>query len=82
MNRRKTAKTIKEFKTNYKGYDLVIPKGSTVTNQTALGPDDNYHFWNVSLEYVEKITGVKNSILLFDLAHYGLNIPAEFCEPY
>jgi hypothetical protein len=82
MNRRKTAKTIKEFKTNYKGYDLVIPKGSTVTNNTALGPDDNVRFWAVDLEYIKEITGFPDSMLRHDLTFYGLNIPAEFCEPY
>jgi len=78
----KTAKTIKKYTTNRYGYDLVIPKGSTVTNSTACGDDDSYRFWTNFHAEVEQITGFKDSILKHDLTHYGLDIPAEYCEPY
>jgi hypothetical protein len=78
----KTAKTIKEYQTTYKGYHIVVPVGSTVTNVTATGPDDQYRFWSGFHEYTEKLTGFKDSMLLHDLTHYGLNIPAEYCAPY
>lgn len=80
--RRKISRTIKDYKINYKGYNLIIPKGSKVSNQTACGPDDYYHFWVINMAYIEKLTGSKNSLLLHDLTHHGLNIPKEYCEPY
>jgi len=75
-------KTIKEFQIKFKGYDLIIPIGSTVTNMTAMGPDNAYHFWQDFHEYAERISGFKDSILKHDLTYYGINIPAEYCEPY
>jgi hypothetical protein len=78
----KTAKTIKEYKVNYNGYDLIIPVGSTVNNRTACGNDDNYRFLQNFNDLAEKVTTYKHSMLLHDLTYYGLNIPAEFCEPY
>jgi len=78
----KTAKTIKEFQTTYKGYDIVVPVGSTVTNMTASGPDDSYRFWADFTKYAAKLTGFQNSLLHHDLTHYGINIPAEYCDPY
>ncbi len=82
MKKHKIARTTKEFTTAYKGWDLVVPVGSIVSNKTAMGFDDAYRFWNDWTAYVEKLTGYKNSILAHDLTHYGLNIPAEYCEPY
>ena len=78
----KYSKTNKEYKTNYKGYEITVPIGSTVSNNTACGPDDLYHFWVDFREISENITGYKNSTLCHDLTFYGLNIPSEYCEPY
>lgn len=78
----KTAKTIKEFKTNFNGWDIVVPVGSIVSNKTACGNNDGYRFWRDFVVVAEKLTGCKNSILAHDLTYYGLNIPAEYCEPY
>ena len=78
----KTAKTIKEYKVTYLGYEITIPVGSTVSNTTACGPDDAYRFWKDWHKIAEKLTGYKNSILAHDLTYYGLNIPKEYCEEY
>lgn len=78
----KRSKTHTEYKVKAFGYDLTIPAGSIVTNQTACGPDDSYHFWVDWKEQAEHLTGYKNSTLAFDLTHYGINIPAEYCEAY
>lgn len=78
----KAAKTIKEYSVKAFGYDLVIPVGSPVSNNTACGNDDSYRFLGGVGAFARAVTGVENSILLWDLTHYGLNIPAEFCEPY
>jgi len=78
----KVSKTIKIYKAVFKDYVFTIPKGAKVTNLTASGPDDSYHFWYDFEEYVTKLTGTNDSMLAFDLKHYGLNFPADFCEPY
>lgn len=78
----KTAKTVKKYKINYKGYELTVPVGSTVSNKTACGNDDNYRFWIDFHKVAEEVSGFKSSLLRHDLTYYGLNIPAEYCEPY
>lgn len=79
----KRVKTIKEFKANnYFGYDIIVPVGSIVTNKTACGYDDDYRYWEDWQECAEKLTGFKNSCLAHDLTYHGINIPAEYCEPY
>ena len=81
-NTYKTAKVIKEYPVKVAGWDLVVPVGATVCNQTACGFDNNYRFWLDFREQAEKLTGYKSSILAHDLTHYGVNVPAEYCEPY
>jgi hypothetical protein len=80
----KTSKTIKEYRTKFGAghlkYDLTVPAGSQVSNQTALGCDDNYRF--LSGVPTKVLVGYDAPILAHDLTHYGLNIPAEYCEPY
>lgn len=78
----KTAKTVKDYAVKYSGYDLIIPAGSIVNNRTACGNDDTYHFLEGTRKLAKDVTGFPHSILAHDLAHYGLNIPAEYCEPY
>lgn len=74
--------TIKPYIVKYGGYEITVPEGATVTNKTACGDDDKYHFWVDWHKIIEEITGYKNSILAHDLTYYGLNIPAEYCKPY
>jgi hypothetical protein len=78
----KTAKTIKPYSVHFKGWDLEIPAGSIVSNETAGGCDDKYRFWSDYHKIAKELTGYHTSILRHDLEHYGLNIPAEYCEPY
>jgi len=73
-----TFTTTKEYKTTFKGYKIIIPKGSRATNQTACGVDDNYRFWSDFHKIAEEVTGFLNSMLAHDLTHYGLNIPKEY----
>jgi len=72
--RYKTAKTIREYKAVIHGYHSVIPVGTTVTNKTACGFDDNYRF---CAPWEGMPDGIRH-----DLEHYGINVPAEYCEPY
>lgn len=78
----KESKTIKEYKVKAFGHDIVVPVGSIVRNITACAPDDNYRFWADFGDYAKDETGLINSLLGHDLAHRGLDIPAEYCEPY
>lgn len=79
----KTAKTIKEYKVNYRDYgEITVPVGSTVRNKTACGNDDNYHFWTDFHKVAEEVSGFKDSFLRHDLTYYGLNIPSSYCESY
>jgi hypothetical protein len=84
MNRTvyKTARTHTEYRTVANGYELVIPAGSPVSNSTACGNDDSYRFLNGTAALAKAVTGFEHSILEHDLRYSGLNIPAEFCEPY
>lgn len=85
---RKQAQTVKEYRITAFGYDLVIPAGSIVSNDTACGPDDNYRFWVGYHAEVKKqhgqasILGATPPLLLHDLSYRGINVPAEYCEPY
>ena len=78
----KRSVTIKEYRINAYGYDIIVPINSIVSNSTACGYDDNYYFWENWQKIVEEITGFKESGLKHDLTYYGLNIPSEFCKPY
>ena len=78
----KTAKTVKPYTVEYRGYTITVPAGSTVSNQTAEGPSDNYRFWVSWHSVVKELTGFPDSMLAHDLTYYGLNIPEEYCEPY
>lgn len=78
----KLSRTTEEYRTKYKGWDIVVPAGSRVSNRTASGHDDAYHFWAGWSGVVEKLTGFKNSTLAHDLTYYGLDIPAAYCAPY
>ena len=73
----KHAKTIKPYETHFRGYDFTVPVGSLVSNNTAQGTNDNSRFWE---DFEETIP--EHTMLYHDLTYYGLNIPAEYCEPY
>lgn len=78
----KTSKTKREYRCRYRGYDLVIPVGSVVSNRTACGADDSYRFLQDTNELARQVTGFPTSTLQHDLTYYGLNIPADYCHPY
>ncbi len=78
----KSAKTIRPYTVKFYGggifpTTLTVPTGSIVSNQTAMGPDDSYRFWT---DYTKTVPA--NSMLAHDLKHYGVNVPAEYCEPW
>jgi hypothetical protein len=78
----KRSKTHTEYTTKYGSYEIIVPAGWPVSNGTALGPDDNIRFAQDPHKLARLVTGLRDSILRHDLEYYGLNIPAEYCEPY
>ena len=78
----KRAKTIKPYTVTFSRYEITVPAGSIVANSTACGNDDGYRFWQDWQATAKKLTGCSGSMLAHDLTYRGLNIPAEFCEPY
>lgn len=74
----KRAKVIKEYRTTLHKREVVVPVGATVDNKTACGLDDNYRFW---IDWGRTILFTQ-SILSHDLTHYGINVPADHCEPW
>ena len=77
-----TVKVIRAYPVRFGGYDLVVPVGARVSNVTSCGPDNNYRFWQDFHEQARAVTGFPNSLLSYDLTHYGVNVPAEYCEPW
>ena len=82
------AKSIKYSTTKFpyevevNGYQILIPAGTRVCNQTASGCDDTYRFVMGTSAIARTLTGLPSSILEHDLKHRGINVPAEFCHPY
>jgi hypothetical protein len=76
------AKTIKPYHVFKFGHNIVVPAGSLVSNQTAMGPDDSYHFWFDYEAELEKMDKFVANVLRHELEFRGINVPAELCEPY
>jgi hypothetical protein len=83
--------TKKPYRVNLEGFKFVVPKGCKVSNKTAMGADDNYHFLAIrnvcpepaliSLE--EWWSGNDMPLtLIHELTYKGVNIPAEYCNEY
>lgn len=64
--------TSKEIKMNFRGYDIIIPKGTRTTHQTAIGIDEKYNF-------IDDFSWIPSgqSLLKHDAVHYGIDIPAK-----
>jgi len=67
--------TKEEIKMNFKGYDIIIPKGTAITHQTACGYDEKYNFIN-DLSFIPK----DMPLLKHDAFYYGIDIPADKIE--
>jgi len=57
--------------------ELTVPKGTKITNQTAMGVDENYNFVDDFSWVGRDSDGNKQALLLHDLEHVGLNIPSK-----
>lgn len=62
---------------NFRGEEIVIPKGTKVTNQTALGIDKNYNFIDDFSWHKPELKGFARTMAIHDMVHYGIDIPKE-----
>ncbi|MEQ9201529.1 MAG: hypothetical protein RLO09_03025 [Cyclobacteriaceae bacterium] len=76
-----TKRTNKIITMEFMGHGkITIPKGTTVTNMTAIGIDENYNFIN-DLSWIEPhANGVKNYSLIHDATYYGIRVNSEDVE--
>ena len=73
-------RTNKDYKCNFMHYgELIVPKGTRVTNLTAMGIDKNYHFVD-SYQWAKDNYPDISGILIHDLKYHGLDIPKEYIE--
>jgi len=70
--------TSQDVKINFMHYgEIVVPKGTRVTHETATGIDTNYHFVD-TLHWVKLAYPDIAPVLIHDMRYYGLNIPREY----
>lgn len=73
-------KTNKDYTVEFMNYgEITVPKGTLLTNMTAMGIDTNYHFVNDFKWITEKYPEI-SSILKHDLTYHGINVPKEYVE--
>lgn len=67
----------KDFTIDFKHYgEITIPKGTMLTNTTAVGNDLDYFFVN-QFDWIAKDYPDISSILKMDMENGGLNVPIE-----
>lgn len=73
-------KTNKDYTVNFMGYgEITIPKGTRVTNMTAMGEDKNYHFID-DLSWIERNYKTVAGILRHDATYHGIDVPKEYID--
>jgi hypothetical protein len=73
-------KTKTDVTVNFRGFgEIVVPKGTKLTNRTATGIDEKYHFVD-EFEWIDKNYPTINNLLKHDAIYYGINIPDEYVE--
>lgn len=73
-------KTTKDYRVNFMGYgDIIVPKGTVTTHQTACGIDENYNFVNEYGWIARDYPTIKN-ILIHDVKYHGINVPKEYLQ--
>lgn len=58
---------------------ITIPKGTRLTNKTAMGIDAKYNFVD-DLDWIDEKYPDISEILKHDAFYYGINIPVEYVE--
>lgn len=65
---------------NFKDYgEIIVPKGTRLTHQTAIGIDKKYHFVD-EYDWIIKHYPEINKVLKHDVFYYGIDIPKEFVK--
>jgi hypothetical protein len=73
-------KTNQDVTINFKDYgEIVVPKGTQLTYQTATGHDRKYHFVN-EFGWIRRNYPKINLLLYHDANYYGIDIPKEFVD--
>lgn len=68
----------KSFSTVFRQYGkVIVPKGTSTTNLTALGMDPDYNFVD-EFDWIDKDYPAYANILKMDMKSYGLHIPEEY----
>lgn len=74
-----TLKTSQDVKVTFDGEDLIIPKGTRVTNKTADGKSDpNYNFVDDFSWYKPELKGFARKMAIHDMVHRGINIDSKY----
>ena len=78
-------KTLKDYQVHFKCSSqdygiLTVPKGTKVTNMTAMGIDKNYHFVDEFDWIPTHEDGTPQHGLIMDAKNYGINVPKEYIE--
>lgn len=74
-----TLKTSQDVKVTFDGEDLIIPKGTRVTNKTADGKSDpNYNFVDDFSWYKPELKGFARKMAIHDMEHRGINIDSKY----
>ncbi len=71
-------RTSQDVTINFRNYgEIIVPKGTKLTHNTACGIDESYHFVE-DLSWIKRDYPEVSSIMLHDATYYGINIPIEF----
>ena len=58
---------------------IVIPKGTKLTHQTAMGIDKEYHFVE-DLSWIKRDYPEYEHVLIHDFKYYNYNVPKEYVD--
>jgi hypothetical protein len=60
--------------------EITIPKGTRVTHNTAMGPDENYHFVADYSWYKKDLVGFARTMHMHDIHHRGIDVPLKYIQ--
>ncbi len=73
--------TKEDYNVNYRDYgNITVPKGTRLTNRTAMGIDPNYNFVDGISWIPPHENGTLQYGLIHDVIHYGINVPKEYVK--
>lgn len=73
--------TNRPYTFDYHGTPVTVPAGTSVTHQTASGPDPAYYFV-ASFDWIDRDYPSINKVLRHDATYYGINVPVEYVTSY